>query len=70
VGNYPYFSINMTLNKDTFTGEYQYSLDSKGRVNIPAIQAIFIKKESKYFCSYKRARSLHMGIPHHRVEKN
>jgi len=26
----------MTLNKDTFTGEYQYSLDSKGRVNIPA----------------------------------
>ena len=26
----------MTLYKDTFTGEYQYSLDSKGRVNIPA----------------------------------
>ena len=26
----------MTLNKDTFTGEYQYSLDSKGSVNIPA----------------------------------
>ena len=26
----------MTLNQDTFTGEYQYSLDSKGRVNIPA----------------------------------
>ena len=26
----------MTLNKDTFTGEYRYSLDSKGRVNIPA----------------------------------
>jgi len=26
----------MTLNKDTFTGEYQYSMDSKGRINIPA----------------------------------
>lgn len=26
----------MTLNKNTFTGEYAYSLDSKGRVNIPA----------------------------------
>ena len=26
----------MMLNQDTFTGEYQYSLDSKGRVNIPA----------------------------------
>ena len=26
----------MTLNKDTFTGEYKYSLDSKGRINIPA----------------------------------
>ena len=26
----------MTLNKDTFTGEYRYLLDSKGRVNIPA----------------------------------
>ena len=26
----------MTLNKDTFTGEYQYSIDSKGRINIPA----------------------------------
>ncbi len=32
----PTFHNNMTLNKDTFTGEYQYSLDSKGRVNIPA----------------------------------
>ena len=32
----PTFHKNMTLNKDTFTGEYQYSLDSKGRVNIPA----------------------------------
>ncbi len=26
----------MTLNKNTFTGEYAYSLDAKGRVNIPA----------------------------------
>ena len=33
---FPTFQKNMTLNKDTFTGEFQYSLDSKGRVNIPA----------------------------------
>tara|TARA_S200000501_G_scaffold344834_1_gene356895 strand:+ start:89 stop:553 length:465 start_codon:yes stop_codon:yes gene_type:complete len=26
----------MTLTKDTFIGEYSYSLDSKGRINIPA----------------------------------
>ena len=26
----------MTLSPNTFTGEYSYSLDSKGRVNIPA----------------------------------
>jgi len=26
----------MTLTNNTFTGEYQYSLDAKGRVNIPA----------------------------------
>ncbi len=26
----------MTLNKNTFTGEYKYSIDSKGRINIPA----------------------------------
>ena len=26
----------MTLTPNTFTGEYSYSLDSKGRVNIPA----------------------------------
>ena len=26
----------MTLSSNTFTGEYQYSLDTKGRVNIPA----------------------------------
>lgn len=26
----------MTINQDTFTGEYAYTIDSKGRVNIPA----------------------------------
>ena len=26
----------MTINRDTFTGEYSYSIDAKGRVNIPA----------------------------------
>ena len=26
----------MTLNKNTFIGEYEYTLDSKGRVNIPS----------------------------------
>ena len=26
----------MTINQDTFTGEYSYSIDAKGRVNIPA----------------------------------
>jgi len=26
----------MTINKNTFTGEYSYSLDAKGRINIPA----------------------------------
>ncbi|MBT4055229.1 MAG: cell division/cell wall cluster transcriptional repressor MraZ, partial [Candidatus Marinimicrobia bacterium] len=26
----------MTLTNNTFIGEYAYSLDSKGRVNIPA----------------------------------
>ena len=26
----------MTINKNTFTGEFSYSLDSKGRLNIPA----------------------------------
>ena len=26
----------MTLSKNTFTGEYSYSIDAKGRVNIPA----------------------------------
>lgn len=26
----------MTINQNTFTGEYSYSIDTKGRVNIPA----------------------------------
>jgi len=26
----------MTINQNTFTGEYSYALDAKGRVNIPA----------------------------------
>jgi len=26
----------MTVNQNTFTGEYSYSVDSKGRINIPA----------------------------------
>ena len=28
--------MGMTLNQNTFTGEYSYALDAKGRVNIPA----------------------------------
>ncbi|MGY8787357.1 MAG: division/cell wall cluster transcriptional repressor MraZ [Fidelibacterota bacterium] len=34
MGNIP-FKI-MTLTNNTFTGEFAYSLDSKGRVNVPA----------------------------------
>ena len=34
MGNYPFY--DMTLTENTFIGEYAYSLDSKGRVNIPA----------------------------------
>ena len=34
MGNYPFY--DMTLTDNTFIGEYTYSLDSKGRVNIPA----------------------------------
>ena len=26
----------MTINNNTFTGEFSYSLDAKGRINIPA----------------------------------
>ena len=36
MGNFPYFCKIMTLSSNTFIGEYQYSLDSKGRINIPA----------------------------------
>ena len=34
MGSYPFY--DMTLTDNTFIGEYAYSLDSKGRVNIPA----------------------------------
>ena len=34
MGNYPFY--DMTLTDNTFIGEYAYSLDSKGRLNIPA----------------------------------
>ena len=36
MGNFPYFCKIMTLTSNTFIGEYKYSLDSKGRINIPA----------------------------------
>ncbi len=36
MGKIPYFCKTMTLTSNTFIGEYQYSLDSKGRINIPA----------------------------------
>ncbi len=36
MGNNPYFCKTMTLTSNTFIGEYRYSLDSKGRINIPA----------------------------------
>ena len=36
MGNYPFFCKIMTLTENTFIGEYLYSLDSKGRINIPA----------------------------------
>ena len=34
MGNYPFY--DMTLTNNTYIGEYAYSLDSKGRLNIPA----------------------------------
>ena len=38
---------NMTITKDTFIGEYHYSLDSKGRVNIPAKFRQSLSKDNK-----------------------
>ena len=38
---------NMTITKNTFIGEYQYSLDSKGRVNIPAKFRQSLSKENE-----------------------
>ena len=29
-------NLGMTINNNTFTGEHSYSLDVKGRINIPA----------------------------------
>ena len=37
----------MTLNKNTFTGEFSYSLDSKGRLNIPAKFRNVLSKENR-----------------------
>jgi len=37
----------MTITKNTFIGEYHYSLDSKGRVNIPAKFRQSLSKENK-----------------------
>ena len=38
---------NMTITKNTFIGEYNYSLDSKGRVNIPAKFRQSLSKDNK-----------------------
>ena len=46
MGNYPYFCKNMTLRLNTFIGEYKYSLDSKGRINIPAKFRQSLSKEN------------------------
>ena len=37
----------MTLTKNTFIGEYSYSLDSKGRINIPARFRQALSKNNK-----------------------
>ena len=37
----------MTITKNTFIGEYHYSLDSKGRVNIPAKFRQSLSKKNK-----------------------
>ncbi len=47
MGNYPYNMHNMTITKNTFIGEYHYSLDSKGRVNIPAKFRQSLSKDNK-----------------------
>ncbi len=41
----------MTTNLNTFTGEYSYTVDSKGRVNIPAKfrKALSADNEDKFF---------------------
>ena len=37
----------MTLTKNTFIGEYSYSLDSKGRINMPAKFRQALSKDNK-----------------------
>ena len=37
----------MTLNQNTFTGEFSYSLDSKGRLNIPSKFRNVVSKKNK-----------------------
>jgi len=46
VGNYPYI-LNMTLNKNTFIGEYSYTLDAKSRINIPSKFRNSLSKDNK-----------------------
>ena len=47
MGNNPYFGKIMTLTPNTFIGEYNYSLDSKGRINIPAKFRQSLSKDNK-----------------------
>jgi MraZ protein len=47
VGNIPTIKTIMTINKNTFTGEFSYSLDSKGRLNIPARFRNVLSKENQ-----------------------
>ena len=37
----------MTLNKNTFIGEYSYTVDTKGRINVPAKFRSSLSKENK-----------------------
>ena len=37
----------MTLNKNTFIGEYSYTVDTKGRINIPSKFRSSLSKENK-----------------------